>query len=151
MNRDTSSIRSDHATIIGRTAVVVVLELVVASIHIFRVGTYLDGTLFTLYYSYFSDIIVPFGMYFLLCLNDVSLLFLRDWRVKTLLVFAVASLTEILQAFGVPLLGLTFDPLDFVMFGVGTLLAAFVDRVLLARAFSFWSLEKTATADVIDG
>ncbi len=141
MNRDTSSIRSDHATIIGRTAVVVVLELVVASIHIFRVGTYLDGTLFTLYYSYFSDIIVPFGMYFLLCLNDVNLLFLRDWRVKTLLVFAVASLTEVLQAFGVPLLGLTFDPLDFVMFGVGTLLAAFVDSVLLARAFSFWSLE----------
>jgi hypothetical protein len=39
----------------------------------------------------------------------------------------------VLQALGVPLLGRTFDPLDFVMFGVGVLLAAFVDRLLFGR------------------
>jgi len=43
-------------------------------------------------------------MAFLLCLNDVYFLFLRDWRVKTVLVFRVASFTEVMQAFGVPLL-----------------------------------------------
>lgn len=142
MDRDMSTQGSARPTIIGRTAVVVALELVIALIHGFRAGTYLDGTLFTLYYSYFSDIVVPFGMCFLLCLNDLSLPFLRDWRVKALVVFAVSSLTEVAQAFGVPLLGLTFDALDFVMFGVGALLAVFVDRVLFERVFSFWRLEK---------
>jgi hypothetical protein len=142
--RDISSVRSDHAGIIGRRAVVVALMLVIALAHAFRVGTYLDGTLFTVYYSYFSDIVIPFGMYFLLCLNDVSFPFLRDWRVKALLVFAVSSLTEVMQAFGVPLLGLTYDPLDIVMFGVGTLAAVLVDRVLFERILPFWS-RPTAT------
>ena len=123
--------------------------LVIALIHVFRVGTYLDGMLFTLYYSYFSDIIIPFGMYFLLCLNDVSIRFLQDWWVKALLVFATASLTEVMQAFGVPLLGQTFDPLDFVMFGVGVLLAAFVDGVLFNRVLPFWSPKMTAPPDAI--
>jgi hypothetical protein len=144
VDRDISSVRSDHAGIIARRAVVVALMLVIALIHVFRVGTYLDGTLFTVYYSYFSDIVIPFGMYFLLCLNDVSFPLLRDWRVKALLVFAVSSLTEVMQAFGVPLLGLTFDPLDIVMFGVGTLAAVFVDRFLFERTLPFWS-RPTAT------
>jgi len=149
MSRGMSSVRSDGTNVIGRAAVVITVMLVIALIHVFRVGTYLDGTLFTLYYSYFSDIIVPFGMYFLLCLNDVFIRFLQDWWVKALLVFAIASLTEVMQAFGVPLLGQTFDPLDIVMFGVGVLLAAFVDRVLFDRVFPFWSPKMTAPPDAI--
>ena len=149
MNRGKSSVRSDVTTVIGRAAVVIPVILVIALIHVFRVGTYLDGTLFALYYSYFSDIIIPFGMYFLLCLNEVSIRFLQDWRVKALLVFAIASLAEVMQAFGVPLLGQTFDPLDFVMFGVGVLLAAFVDAVLFDRVIPFWSTKNTAPPDAI--
>jgi hypothetical protein len=145
MSRGISGV--DKKTVIGRTAVVISVMLVIALIHVFRVGTYLDGTLLTLYYGYFSDIIIPFGMYFLLCLNEFSIRFLKDWWVKALLVFAVASLTEVMQLFGVPLLGLTFDPFDFVMFGVGVLLAAFIDRALFTRLFPFWSLSKTAPPD----
>jgi hypothetical protein len=141
-----SSMGSDHP-VIGRRVVVVAVMLVIAVIHVFRVGSYLDGRLFTLYYSYFSGIVVPFGMYFLLCLSEVGFRFLRDWRVKAGVVFGVASLTELGQAVGIPLLGLTFDPLDFVMFGVGTMLAVLVDRVLFKRIFSFWTLEKTAIPD----
>ena len=131
----------------ARTAVVVAVLVVIALVHGFRVGSYLSGTLYTLYYSYFSDVIVPFGMYFLLCLNEVSLRFLRDWRVKAALVFTVASLTELAQAIGIPLLGLTFDPLDLVMFGAGTLLAVLADRVLLARTLPSWTLEESAELD----
>jgi len=130
---------SGDTTTRGRTALIVSILLVIALVHIFRVGTYLRGSLFTLYYSYFSDIVVPFGMYFLLCLNDVYLLFLRDWRVKAVLVFGVASFTEVMQAFGVPLLGQTFDFLDLVMFGVGVLLAALVDRFLFDRHLPWWT------------
>jgi len=115
--------------------VVVSILLLIALVHFFRVGTYLRGTLFTLYYSYFSDVVVPFGMYFLLCLSDVRVYVLRKWHVKAMLVFGVASSTEVMQAFGVPLLGRTYDPLDFVMFGVGVLFAALVDRFLFDRFF----------------
>ena len=132
---------SDSAPSKGRTAVVVGILILIALVHAFRVGSYLRGSLFRLYYSYFSDLIVPFGGYFLLCLNDGRFRFLRDWRAKAGLVFAVASFAELMQAFGVPMLGQTFDPLDFVMYGVGVLLAAAVDRLLLQRLFPDWSAE----------
>jgi len=126
---------------IGRTAVVVGVMVVIALIHAFRVGTYLSGSWFTLYYSYFSDVIIPLGMYFLLCLNDWRIPFLRGWRTKSLLVFGAASATEVAQAFCIYLLGVTFDPLDIVMFAIGVLLAAFLDRVVLTRLLPFWSLD----------
>jgi hypothetical protein len=124
-----------------RTALIFSIVLVIALVHLFRAGSYLQGSLYNLYYSYFSDILIPFGMYFLFCLEDVYFRFLRDWRVKALLVFGIASTTEVLQAFGVPLLGKTFDPWDFVMFAGGVLLAALVDRALFSRLFSCWNLK----------
>jgi hypothetical protein len=122
----------------GKVAVVVIILLIIALAHIFRIGSYLQGSMYALYYSYFSDIVIPFGMYFLLCLDEAYFRFLRDWRVKSGLVFAVAAGTEVAQAFGVPILGQTFDPLDFAMFAIGVLLAAFVDRWFFARFFPFW-------------
>lgn len=139
MDRARPNAGSGNTTARGRTAVVVSILLLIALVHVFRVGTYLRGSLFTLYYSYFSDIVVPFGMYFLLFLNDAYVRFLRDWRVKAMLVFGVASSTEVMQAFGLPLLGETFDPLDFVMFGGGVLLAALMDRFLFDRLIPHWS------------
>jgi hypothetical protein len=58
------------------------------------------------------------------------LAFLGDWRAKALVILAAASGAEVLQGFGVPMLGHTFDPLDFVMYGIGVLVAVLVDRVL---------------------
>ncbi|NIM49128.1 MAG: hypothetical protein GTO22_07685 [Gemmatimonadales bacterium] len=121
--------------------------LLIALVHLLRAGSYLPGALFTLYYSYFSDVIVPFGMYFLLCMNDAHVRFLRDRRAKVVLVFGVASFTELLQALGVPLLGRTFDPLDFVMFAFGVLLAAFVDKLLLDHLLPGWSWRALARKD----
>ena len=143
----------------AKSAVAVSVLLLTALVHVFRLGTYLRGRLYVLYYSYFSDVVIPFGMYFLMCLFEARVrailfseapeqvkrtvkpaaIFLSDWRLKALLVFGVASFTEVLQAFGVPLLGRTFDPLDFVMFAGGALLAAFADRVLLERFLPSWS------------
>jgi len=124
---------SGNTTARGRAAVVVSILLLIVLVHVFRLGTYLRGSLHALYYSYFSDVVIPFYMYFLMCLTDAHVRFLRDWRLKAMLVFGVASFTEVLQAFGVPLLGRTFDPLDFVMFAGGVLLAVLADRFLLER------------------
>ncbi len=78
-------------------------------------------------------------MYFLLCISEARHGFLKGWGAKSLVVFGAASFTEAMQAFGIYMLGVTFDPLDFVMFGIGVLLAAFTDRVILARLLPFWS------------
>ena len=147
MDRVRDNAGSGNTTVGVKTAVAVSIMLLIALVHFFRVGTYLPGSLFTLYYAYFSDIVLPFGMYFLLWMNDVHVPFLRDWRVKAMLVFGVASSTEVLQAFGVPLLGRTFDPLDFVMFGGGVLLAVFVDRLLLDRLLPRWFQETGNPSD----
>jgi hypothetical protein len=121
-----------------RMMVAIVVILLIAVVHIFRVGSYLSGKLFVLYYSFFSDIVIPIGIYFLLCINDVTVPILESWKTKAALVFFIATTTEIAQAFGIPLLGNTFDTLDFVMFGVGTLIAVGLDKVF-SRVFSFWS------------
>ena len=153
---------SGATTARSRTAVVVVVQVLIALVHIFRLGSYLRGTLHVLYYSYFSDVLIPFGMYFLVCqvetsvslslraepmgrpvpafVESINAHILRDWRLKALLVFGVASLTEVLQAFGVPLFGRTFDPLDFAMFAGGVLLAVIADRFVLERFLPGWSL-----------
>jgi hypothetical protein len=129
-----------------RMAVAIVVILLIAAIHIFRVGSYLSGRLFIYYYSFFSDIVIPIAIYFLLCINDITLPFLKGWMTKAILVFLIAMATEIAQGFGIPLLGNTFDILDFVMFGIGTLIAVGLDK-LFSKVFYFWSFgdEKVPT------
>ena len=116
----------DRTTNPRALAIGVILAVVVA--HVLRVGSWLHGSLFRLYYSYASDILVPMAMYFVLTLGAENLVFLRSWWAKAGLVFGAASFAEILQASGVPLLGQTFDPLDFLMFALGTAFAAGLDE-----------------------
>ncbi len=129
-----------------RMAVAIVVILLIAAIHIFRVGSYLSGRLFIFYYSFFSDIVIPIAIYFLLCINDITLPFLKGWMTKAILVFLIAMATEIAQGFGIPLLGNTFDILDFVMFGIGTLIAVGLDK-LFSKVFSFWSFGADRTRE----
>lgn len=122
----------------GRSALALGIVLLVALAHAFRLGSHLQDPLYTLYYSFFSDLAIPVAVYFLLCVNDAYIRPLQDWRLKAALVFGAAALAETLQAFGVPLLGQTFDPLDYVMYAAGALLAVLLDRVLFARLLPFW-------------
>jgi len=87
--------------------------------------------------GYLLDILVPFGFYFLLCLIKFPLL--KSWIVKSISMFGVASFVEIAQFFGVPIFGQTFDPVDFVMFGMGVILAAIFDIIVFPRIFDFWT------------
>ena len=139
MKRNSIARDSQTRFLLPKAAVVVTISVGIALIHVFRIGRYLTDNLFTLYYSYFSDIVVPFGMYFLLCMNDLTLRFLKDWKVKAFIVFGIATITEILQAFGVPLLGVTFDPLDILMFAIGVGLAVVLDVLVFSRRLPFWS------------
>ncbi len=129
----------------SRTIVGTIILLLIATMHAFRIGSYLDGDLYLYYYSFASDLIIPFGFYFLLCMQEIKFKFLRNWYVKAGIIFGLSTLTEILQAFGIYFLGVTFDMLDVLMFGIGVLLAVLFDKLLFERLIPFWKLTHLET------
>ena len=127
-----------------RTHVVAVTTVMAAigAIHAFRFGSYLNGAWYTYYYSYASDLMLPFGAYFLLSVSENQFRFLESWYVKALIVFAVMTFSEIMQLFGVYLFGVTFDIIDILMYGIGALSAAFSDKQILGRLVPSWKGRK---------
>jgi hypothetical protein len=89
--------------------------------------------------GYLLDILLSFALYFLLCPLDAIFRFLRPWFVKGLPVFAIGFSVEVAQFYGVPIFGRTFDPLDFVMYGMGVMLAAIIDTTALSQILHFWA------------
>jgi hypothetical protein len=126
-----------------RLAVIFSIVILIAVVHIFRIGSYLKGELYDLYYSYFSDLVLPFGCYFLLCADELWMPILGRWEAKSASAFLIPSIAETCQYFGIPVLGSTFDPLDYLMYGIGAISAAVVDTQVFSRIFDFWTLEKT--------
>ncbi|NTU75771.1 MAG: hypothetical protein HGA86_06595 [Anaerolineaceae bacterium] len=126
----------------NRRVVVVVIMLLIAALHFLRPGSIFTGDALNLYNSFFLDIIVPFGAYFLLCLVDEQQPIFRSWQVKLAAAFVIPAAAETLQYFGVPTLGSTFDPLDYGMYAIGAGLAALVDTQVFARVFKFWNRGK---------
>ena len=83
---------------------------------------------------------MPFGIYFLLGMNEVQFPFFRKWQTKALIVFGGCTFTEIMQAFGIYLLGVTFDWLDILMFGISVLVADLFDKIIFSRLLPYWKL-----------
>lgn len=131
----------DPKKLIKKTCIIISIMLLIAFVHMIRLGTYFEGKLYIYYYSFFSDIIIPFGVYFLLCLNDATIPILRSWVVKCSLIFIVCASAEMLQYFGFYALGVTFDPLDLVMYAIGVLLAALLEKQVFERFFSCWTVK----------
>ena len=126
---------------IKQRIVIFTIIILIALIHILRVGSYLSGHLYRLYYSYFSDIVIPSGFYYLLCSAALDIQQLNSWKLKLLISFLLPSLAETLQFFKIPILGSTFDPLDYLMFGFGSALAVVMETQLFPRIFLFWKNE----------
>jgi len=122
--------------IIRKKVVITSIMILIALIHFFTGSNY-KGPYPGFVNGYLLDILVPFGFYFLLCLSKFPLL--KSWIVRSILVFGVASFTEIAQFFGVPIFGQTFDPVDFIMFGIGVILATIFDIIVFPRIFDFWT------------
>jgi len=129
-----------------KKVVIISIMIPIALIHFFTGSNY-KGPYPGFVNGYLLDILVPFGFYFLLCLNDFSLL--RSWIVKSMLVFGAASFVEIVQFFGVPIFGRTFDPVDFIMYGIGVVSAAILDTTVIPRIFEFWTPKaKGSTSEI---
>lgn len=128
----------NDSELLKRRSLVFGIILFIALIHIFRIGHYLPAELSRIYYSYFSDIILPFAFYFLLCLSQHEIHVLKSWKVKAMISFLLPSLAETLQLFGIQALGSTFDPLDYVMYGCGSITAAVIETKMFPKIFKFW-------------
>ncbi len=115
------------------------ISLLIAGLHIFGPARQTPNPWHDWYYSYFSDLALPFSFYFLLCMTETNFPQMRTWWLKAGLVFGAATTAEVLQYFGIYALGITFDPLDIGAYAVGVLLAALVERGIFARWLPFWS------------
>ncbi|MBI4893712.1 MAG: hypothetical protein HY821_24045 [Acidobacteria bacterium] len=123
-----------------KRAIVVLIQLAIASLHALRCGRRLDGEWARLYSSYFSDLVIPFGVYFLLTLNEDYIPLFRSWSGKAGAVIVLTTAAEVAQFFGFDVLGVTFDPLDILMYASGTLLAALLDVQVFPRLVKGWNL-----------
>lgn len=130
--------------------IIILIQAVIALIHIFRLGQIFQGQAYNLYYSYFSDLILPFGMYFVLTLNEVAISFLRKWYVKAGIIFSFTTIAEICQFFGIEVFGATFDPFDILMYGMGISVAAFIDGKVFSKYIGFWANPVNAKIDQAD-
>ncbi len=121
----------------NKKTVVVFTLLIIASI--FVVGADWAGEIASrFFHSYFADIAIPFGFYLLLVILDVEYKLFNHWCTKAFAVFLLCSLSETLQYFGVYALARVFDPLDYLMYAMGVVLAAVFDRIIFKKLFSFW-------------
>ncbi|NLE75534.1 MAG: hypothetical protein GX605_02130 [Chloroflexi bacterium] len=133
---------TDRSRLAKRRAVVVSMALLIALAHIVDIRSRLQGVWFNLYPSYFSDVVLPFAFYFLLVqVEGPKGPLLRHWAAKAAVAFVTPALAETCQGFGIPVLGATFDPLDYLMYALGAGLAALVDVQVFSRMFSFWRWE----------
>lgn len=122
-----------------KRALVVSIIMVIALIHLMSPGRALDDLLRQYYQGYSSDIVIPFGFYFLLCVGEIQFPVLRPWYTKALATFSLAACAEVLQGFGIHVIGTTFDPIDFVMYALGVSATALLERRVFTQAFTFWS------------
>jgi len=122
---------------------VVCFVVPIALLHFFTGSAY-NGPWPEFVNGYLLDILIPLAFYLLLAVPEIPQL--KPWPVKALLVFGAAASVEAAQFFGVPILGRTFDPLDFVMYGLGVALAVLLDTVVLPRVLPSWGGEATPAA-----
>jgi hypothetical protein len=121
----------------SKKIVVVITLLIIASV--FVIGAdWASETAHQLFHSYFADIAIPFGYYLLLALLEDKYRLIKKWYIKAGAVFVLCASSETLQYFGVYALARVFDPLDYVMYALGVILAVFVDRIAFRKMFRFW-------------
>ena len=135
-----SNIRPDEKKLRKKIVFVVGLMLFISFLHIINIKSFLNSKLYIYYTSFFSDLLLPFGVYFLIALNDWRYPVLRKWWVKAFLTFSIPTFAEILQSFGIYALGSTFDPLDILMYGIGVIMAVLLEKLVFEPYFSFWKL-----------
>jgi hypothetical protein len=98
-----------------------------------------QSTGWSLWVSYANDLILPFALYFFICLGER---WLPTWRGRALLVFAIPTLLEFGQLLYYRVssghyVG-SFDPIDLLMYAISVELAVLVEQKVFPGLFRFW-------------
>lgn len=118
-----------------RIIVIVLLFSILLALHIFGVAYLVPNSVFI--NSFLVDILLPCYLFLLLTLNLYSLppsLIKYKKQLKIILaigVFLIGFVIETLQYFGFPILGSTFDVLDYLMYFLGVLFGAGIDAFII--------------------
>jgi hypothetical protein len=115
-----------------RVGVVVAIQLVIAVAMVIG-ADWAPENARRIFHSYFADLALPFGYYFLLTLVEDKVRFMRLWYGRALTVLSLVSASEVLQYFGIYALATVFDPFDFVAYVSGLLLAVVFDVGVIAK------------------
>ena len=95
--------------LVSRRTIVVVIAVVVGLLH-FITGPQYRGPFPAFVNGYLIDMLLPFAMYLVLGIAELSIL--RSRIARGILVFAVGAVAETLQYFCVPIFGRSFVLLD---------------------------------------
>jgi len=107
---------------------VIIICLLVGALH-FIIGPNYNGPFKYFVSGYLIDILLPFCVYFLLKLPGIIP---KYWMVAAIVVLIGFSV-ETLQYFDIYVLGSTFDPLDYLMYCIGVLLAFLIDIYFFSK------------------
>ncbi len=129
-----------------KSVLIVCIMVCIALLHVVT-GPQYDGPFPEFVNGYMIDLLLPMGLYLLLCSQDGKTHFLGPWYVKAIPVFAIGATVETLQYFGHPVFGRTFDPLDYGMYALGVVLGAVLDKLVFPRLFPFWKPDTGALQD----
>lgn len=109
-----------------RIIVIVLLLLILLALHILGPSYFAPNSIFI--NSFLVDILLPCYLFLLLTFKN------RKKQMKILFaigVFLIGFIVETLQYFGVPILGRTFDVLDYPMYLLGTLAGVGIDALII--------------------
>ena len=113
-------------TKIKRKNIVIFIALIVGLLH-FVTGPSYNGPFSVFVNGYLIDILLPFAMF--LVLKIANLKFIKTDLLIGFVIFLIGATSETLQYFGVPIFGRTFDPLDYLMFLIGIVMAYFFHKI----------------------
>jgi len=119
---------------VNRQKIIVVAIAVFVGLLHFVTGPNYQGPARAFVNGHLIDILLPFSMYLVFGVADQQVI--KSPALRGLLVFMVGATAEIFQYFDVPVLGSTFDILDFLMYGLGVILGGLFEKIILARAGS---------------
>ncbi len=115
-----------------RSIFIIILILTTVIVHLIQVWRYFPNNISSIYRSYFSDILLPFTFYFILSISK-NLKIPKEPLILFISVFGFCTLIEILQKYGIYILGKTYDPVDIIMYFIGSCLGLVVDIVIFKK------------------
>ena len=98
-----------------------------------------ESTGWKLWVGYANDLILPFALYFSICLGER---WLKTWQARASLAFAIPTLVEFGQWLFYRVASGhyagTFDPLDILVYAISVGLAVIVEQKVFTKLLKFW-------------